>query len=97
MRQVSVEAAQPNLDLSILRALPTKTLIVGVLDLSKPEVEPVEIVVARIRVAVEHVGPERLIVAPDCGMKYLSRQTADGKLRAMVKAAEVVRSDLGCL
>ncbi|HEY1511123.1 MAG TPA: uroporphyrinogen decarboxylase family protein [Solirubrobacteraceae bacterium] len=92
--QVSIEAAQPNLDLSVLRALPSKRIAVGVLDLHDPEVEPVSVIVARIHAALEHVEPSRLVVAPDCGMKYLPRDTAFGKLRAMVQAAQLVRAEL---
>ncbi len=93
--QISIEAAQPRLDLSVLHALPSKTIALGVLDLGDPEVETVEVVVSRIRAALKYLEPERLVIAPDCGMKYLPRATADGKLRAMVKAAEIVRSELG--
>ena len=92
--QVSIEAAQPRLDLSVLRALASKRIAVGVLDLSDPDVEPVEVIAARIRQALEHVDPERLVLAPDCGMKYLPRDTAFGKLRAMAQAAAVVRAEL---
>jgi 5-methyltetrahydropteroyltriglutamate--homocysteine methyltransferase len=92
--QVSIEAAQPRLDLSVLRALASKRIAVGVLDLNDPDVEPVEVIVGRIRQALEHVDPERLVLAPDCGMKYLPRETALGKLRAMAQAASVVRAEL---
>jgi 5-methyltetrahydropteroyltriglutamate--homocysteine methyltransferase len=92
--QVSIEAAQPRLDLSVLRALASKRIAVGVLDLNDPDVEPVEVIVGRIRRALEHVDPERLVLAPDCGMKYLPRETALGKLRAMAQAAAVVRAEL---
>jgi 5-methyltetrahydropteroyltriglutamate--homocysteine methyltransferase len=92
--QVSIEAAQPRLDLSVLRALSSKRIAVGFLDLNDPDVEPVDVVVGRIREALEHVDPERLVLAPDCGMKYLPRETAYGKLRAMVQAAERVRAEL---
>jgi 5-methyltetrahydropteroyltriglutamate--homocysteine methyltransferase len=92
--QVSIEAAQPRLDLSVLRALPNKKLAVGVLDLNDPGVEPVDVIVGRIHAALEHVDPERLVLAPDCGMKYLPRETAYGKLRAMVQGAERVRAEL---
>ncbi len=92
--QVSIEAAQPRLDLSVLRALSSKRIAVGVLDLNDPGVEPVDVIVGRIRDALEHVDPERLVLAPDCGMKYLPRETAYGKLRAMVQAAALVRAEL---
>jgi 5-methyltetrahydropteroyltriglutamate--homocysteine methyltransferase len=91
---VSIEAAQPRLDLSVLRALSSKKIAVGVLDLNDPDVEPVDVVAGRIREALEHVDPERLVLAPDCGMKYLPRETAYGKLRAMVQAAALVRAEL---
>ena len=92
--QVSIEAAQPRLDLSVLQALASKRIAVGVLDLNDPGVEPVEVIAGRIRQALEHVDPERLVLAPDCGMKYLPRETAYGKLRAMAQAAAVVRAEL---
>ena len=79
--QVSIEAAQPDLDLGILERLPSKTVILGVLNLGDPEVETAETVAARIRRALEVLPPERIVVAPDCGMKYLDRDTALGKLR----------------
>jgi 5-methyltetrahydropteroyltriglutamate--homocysteine methyltransferase len=92
--QVSIEAAQPRLDLSVLRALANKKLAVGVLDLNDPGVEPVDVIVARIHAALEHVDAERLVLAPDCGMKYLPRDTAYGKLCAMAQAAALVRTEL---
>ncbi|HXN91622.1 MAG TPA: uroporphyrinogen decarboxylase family protein [Candidatus Sulfotelmatobacter sp.] len=95
VRQISLESAQQNVDLSVLRSLDDKTLIVGVIDLSdESPVEDVEAVAMRIRNALRFVDPERLVVAPDCGMKYLPRDKAFGKLRAMVKAAERVRAEL---
>lgn len=92
---IAIEGAQPDLDPEVLRQLPSKTIVLGVLDLSDPQVESVEAVVARIRRALTVVEPERLVLAPDCGMKYLPRATAFGKLRAMVQAAAVVRAELG--
>ena len=89
--QVSVETAQSGLDTSVLAALSDTTVMVGVVDLSDPEVESVDTVVARVRRALPHVDAERLVLAPDCGMKYLSRASADGKMRAMVEAAQVLR------
>ena len=91
VQQVSIETAQSGLDTSVLTALSDKTVMVGVLDLSDPAVEPVETVVARARRALAHVDPERMVLAPDCGMKYLSRASADGKMRAMAEAAQVLR------
>jgi len=90
----SIEAAQPKLDLSALRNLPDKTIILGVLDLADPRVETPETVADRIRAALASVPPERLMLAPDCGMKYLPRDTALGKLRAMVEGARLVRAEL---
>ena len=79
-QQISIEAAQPKLDLKILRELPSKTIVLGVIDLADPAVETPERVAERIRAALKHVATERLIPAPDCGMKYLPRETAFGKL-----------------
>ncbi len=93
--QISVEAAQPKLDLAVLESLPGKTVLVGVIDLADPAVETPEIVAARIRRALEHLPPTRMVVAPDCGMKYLPRDTAYGKLSAMVAGAQIVRQELG--
>ena len=93
--QISIETAQAGLDCSVLREIPGKTFLVGVLDLSGPEVETPETVAGRIRRALEHVAPERVIVAPDCGMKYLPREAAFGKLCAMVAGAALVRAELG--
>ncbi len=93
--QISIEAAQPRLDLGVLRELAGKTIILGVLDLGDPAVETAEQVAARIRAALEYLPPERLIPAPDCGMKYLPRETAFGKLRALSQGARLVREQLG--
>ena len=92
--QISIEAAQPRLDLSCLRALADKTVVVGVLDLNDPAVEEPSVLAQRIRAALEVIPPDRLIVAPDCGMKYLPRDVAFGKLRSMVQATERVRAEL---
>lgn len=94
VRQISLEAAQPRLDLSVLRHFPEKVLIVGVLDLGEMEVETPEVVADRIRNALRYVEPERLILAPDCGMKYLPRAVAFGKLCALVGGARIVRQEL---
>ncbi len=93
--QISIEAAQPQLDLAILQAFVTKTIILGVLDLGDAQVETPEVVAARIRAALPHVPPERLIVAPDCGMKYLPREIAYRKLRAMTLGTAIVNASLG--
>jgi 5-methyltetrahydropteroyltriglutamate--homocysteine methyltransferase len=92
--QISIEAAQPRLDLSVLAALPTKTIMVGVLDLGDTTVETPATVVARLEQALAHIPPERLVVAPDCGMKYLPREVAFGKVAAMVEGARQVRAKL---
>jgi 5-methyltetrahydropteroyltriglutamate--homocysteine methyltransferase len=92
-RQVSIETAQSHLDCSALAALDGKRVMVGCIDLSTPEVESVETIVDRIRRALPYVKPENVILAPDCGMKYLPREAAVGKLRAMVAAAKVLRQE----
>jgi 5-methyltetrahydropteroyltriglutamate--homocysteine methyltransferase len=91
--QISIEAAQTRLDLKVLEKLPSKTIILGVIDLADPAVETADTVAAHIRKALEHVPAERLVVAPDCGMKYLAREMAFGKLQAMVAGAGLVRAD----
>jgi len=92
--QISIEAAQPELDLAVLDRLPSKTIILGVIDLADPTVETPETVAARIRKALPHVPAGRLVIAPDCGMKYLPREVAFGKLQAMVRGAALVRAEL---
>ncbi|NDZ13589.1 5-methyltetrahydropteroyltriglutamate--homocysteine methyltransferase [Variovorax sp. WS11] len=92
-RQVSVETAQSHLDCSALAALDGKRVMVGCIDLSTPEVESVGTIVERIRRALPYVKAENVILAPDCGMKYLPREAAIGKLRAMVAAARVLREE----
>ena len=92
--QISIETAQPNLDLSVLRQLPDKKIMVGVISLGDPEIESPELVAGRIRRALEFVDADRIVVAPDCGMKYLPRETAFGKLQAMVAGAAVVRAEI---
>ena len=92
--QISIEAAQPNLDLSVLERMADKTMIVGVLDLGTEEVETQSTVERRIRAALEHLPAERLVLAPDCGMKYLSRASAFAKLQVLARAARAVRDDL---
>jgi 5-methyltetrahydropteroyltriglutamate--homocysteine methyltransferase len=93
--QISIEAAQPKLDLGVLRGIARQTIILGVLDLGDPAIETAEQVAARIRRGLEHVPAERLIPAPDCGMKYLPRATAFGKLQALARGAAIVRAELG--
>jgi len=91
--QISIETAQSSLDCSILEKLRGKTIILGVLDLSTHQVETPEIVAARVRRALPFVSVDRLVVAPDCGMKYLPRDVAFRKLQAMVEGAKLVRAD----
>lgn len=91
---LAIETAQPKLDLSILRQVPDKSIILGVLDLGDPQVDPVDRIADRIREALEYVPADRLQVGPDCGMKYLPRELAYGKLRALVTAAATVRAEL---
>jgi 5-methyltetrahydropteroyltriglutamate--homocysteine methyltransferase len=92
--QISIEAAQPKLDLGVLRDLSGKTIMLGVLDLGDPEIESVDTVADRIRNGLKFVAAERLVPAPDCGMKYMPRATAFGKLKAMSEAAARVRNEL---
>jgi 5-methyltetrahydropteroyltriglutamate--homocysteine methyltransferase len=92
--QISIEAAQPKLDLKVLEKLPTKTIVLGVIDLSDMTIETSQIVAERIRKALPHVPAERLVIAPDCGMKYLPREVAYGKMQAMVEGAALVRAEL---
>src|SRR5688572_12876473 len=93
--QVSIETAQSNLDCSVLASLPGKQILLGVIDLSDMNVESGETVAARIRRALPFTAPENIVVATDCGMKYLPREVADGKMRAMVDGARIVRQELG--
>jgi 5-methyltetrahydropteroyltriglutamate--homocysteine methyltransferase len=93
--QISIEAAQPKLDLGVLKDLASKKIVLGVLDLGDPEVETVSDIADRIRNGLKHVATERLVVAPDCGMKYMPRQVAFGKLKAMCDAAAMVRKEIG--
>jgi 5-methyltetrahydropteroyltriglutamate--homocysteine methyltransferase len=91
--QVSIETAQSGLELDVLESLPQKTIILGVLDLSTDEVETPETVADRIARAFPHADATRLIAAPDCGMKYLSREAAYGKLEALVEGARLAAQD----
>ena len=91
--QISIEAAQPRLDLSVLERL-NKTVMVGVIDLGSSAVETPQQVAERIRAALKHVPAERLVLAPDCGMKYLTREAAFGKLKSLAEGAAVVRKEL---
>jgi 5-methyltetrahydropteroyltriglutamate--homocysteine methyltransferase len=93
VRQVSIETAQSNLDCSVLTTLKSKKIMVGCIDLSDPKVETPQAVVARVKKAMAFVRAEDIILAPDCGMKYLPRDVADGKMRSMVEAARILRSE----
>jgi 5-methyltetrahydropteroyltriglutamate--homocysteine methyltransferase len=92
--QVSIEAAQPKLDVSVLKELPSKVIVLGVVDLGDARIETPDIIAARIEAALKFVAPERLAIAPDCGMKYLPRAVAFGKLKAMVEGTKIVRAKL---
>jgi 5-methyltetrahydropteroyltriglutamate--homocysteine methyltransferase len=94
VQQVSIEAAQPGLDLRILQALPSKTIVLGVVDLADMNVETPQIVAARIRRALRYVPAERLAVAPDCGLKYLPRAVAFAKMKAMAEGAALLRREI---
>jgi 5-methyltetrahydropteroyltriglutamate--homocysteine methyltransferase len=93
-RQISIETAQPKLDCSVLSRL-SKDIVLGVIDLADMSIETPETVAARIRRALPYAPAERIVVAPDCGMKYLPRDVAFGKLCAMVEGAKIVRRELG--
>jgi 5-methyltetrahydropteroyltriglutamate--homocysteine methyltransferase len=94
VNQISIETAQSKLDCSVLQKLPGKTIILGTLDLSDMATESPETVAARIRRALPYVSADRIVVAPDCGLKYLPRDVAFGKMRAMVEGANIVRQEL---
>ncbi len=79
----------------MLARLDGKTVVLGVIDLGDPDVESAELVAERVRAALRQLPPQRLVLAPDCGMKYLPRETARGKLRALVEGARAVRGELG--
>ena len=92
--QISIEAAQPDLDLAILNELPSKSIMLGVISLGNPAIETAEVVADRIRRALDVLPPERVLVAPDCGMKYIAREVAFGKLKAMADGAAIVRAEI---
>jgi 5-methyltetrahydropteroyltriglutamate--homocysteine methyltransferase len=94
VRQISIETAQSNLDTAVLKNFTDQTIILGVIDLANHKVETPELVAGRIRRALPHIDPARIILAPDCGMKYLPRDVAFGKMRAMVEGAALVRREL---
>ena len=95
VQQISIESAQAGLDLSILNELGDKTIILGLLDLGDLTPETPDVVAGRLRDALKYLPPERLVPAPDCGMKYLPRDVAFRKLRALVRGTQIVRSELG--
>jgi 5-methyltetrahydropteroyltriglutamate--homocysteine methyltransferase len=92
--QISIEAAQPKLDLGVLRDLSAKKIMLGVIDLAAPQAETPAIVADRIRAALKFLPSDRLVPAPDCGMKYLSRELAFAKLKALADGAAIVRAEL---
>ena len=92
--QISIEAAQPRLDFTVLRSLAPKSVMIGVIDLSSNAVETPEQVAERIRAALKHIAAEKLVVAPDCGMKYLEREVAYAKLVALARGAAIVRKEI---
>jgi 5-methyltetrahydropteroyltriglutamate--homocysteine methyltransferase len=94
-QQISIETAQADLDCSVLESLPEQKIMVGTLDLSTHEVEKPEVVAARIRKALKYRKAEDIIIAPDCGLKYLTRDVAFGKMKAMVEGARIVRAEIG--
>ena len=91
---ISIEAAQPELDPVILERLPSKTVLFGVISLGTNDVETPALVAERLRGALRHIAPDRLVAAPDCGMKYLPRDVAFGKLKALVDGAAIVRGEV---
>ncbi|MBS0221753.1 MAG: 5-methyltetrahydropteroyltriglutamate--homocysteine methyltransferase [Proteobacteria bacterium] len=94
-QQISIESAQPKIDLGVLKDLAPKKVMLGVIDLNDPEIEAPEKVADRIRAGLKYLSPDKLLPAPDCGMKYLPRATAFGKLKALAEGAALVRRELG--
>ena len=92
-RQISIETAQSKLDCKVLEGLKGKQIMVGCIDLEDQNIEAPQVVAERIRKALRYLNPEDVILAPDCGMKYLPREVADGKLRSMVAAAKILRAE----
>jgi 5-methyltetrahydropteroyltriglutamate--homocysteine methyltransferase len=93
-KQISIETAQSKLDCSVLKGLPKQTVIVGALDLSTHEVETPALVAERLRSALKYVSPDRVIAAPDCGLKYLPQDVAFGKMKALVQGARIIRAEV---
>ena len=94
-QQVSLETAQSGLDCAVLQQLPEQKIILGVIDLSDMQIETPDVVAARIRRALPYAAAENIIIAPDCGMKYLPRDVAYGKMLAMVEGARIMRREVG--
>ena len=94
-QQISIESAQPRIDLGVLKELAPKKVMLGVIDLNDPEIETPQKIAERIRAGLKYLTPEKLLPAPDCGMKYLPRATAFGKLKALAEGAALVRRELG--
>ena len=93
-QQISIESAQPRLDLGVLKDLAPKKVMLGVIDLADPKIESPQTVAQRIRAGLKHLPPDKLLPAPDCGMKYLPRATAFGKLKALAEGAAIVRREI---
>jgi 5-methyltetrahydropteroyltriglutamate--homocysteine methyltransferase len=93
-QQISIESAQPKIDLGVLKDLAPKKVMLGVIDLNDPEIETAQKIAERIRAGLKYMSPEKLLPAPDCGMKYLPRATAFGKLKALSEGAAIVRKEL---
>ena len=94
VQQISIESAQPKIDLGVLKDLAPKKVMLGVIDLNDSEIETPEKIAGRIRAGLKYLSPDKLLPAPDCGMKYLPRATAFGKLKALVEGAALVRKEL---
>ena len=93
-QQISIESAQPKIDLGVLKDLAPKKVMLGVIDLNDPEIETPEKIAERIRAGLKYLSPDKLLPAPDCGMKYLPRATAFGKLKSLAAGAALVRREL---
>jgi len=93
--QISIETAEPQFDLAVLEKMPSKQIVLGVIDLSRMEIETPQVVADRIRRALPHVAKERIVVAPDCGLKFLPRDIAYAKMKAMVEGARIAREEAG--
>mgnify|MGYP001595743665 FL=1 len=94
-QQISIESAQPKIDLGVLKDLAPKKVMLGGIDLNDPAIETPQKIAERIRAGLKYMTPDKLLPAPDCGMKYLPRATAFGKLKALAEGAAIVRKELG--